>query len=106
MTKKIAVLTRQYYVYYKRLGSPQFAQLTPGENVGLYSRPEVKAAIEHMRTTPAVHGMSVLAENEMFNIITFTQEAIAPKAFLFTEPGVEPRAYTVGEGEEVPKTNA
>ena len=105
-SNRAAVLTRQYYLFYKRLGSPQFAKLEPGTNCSLYNKPELAEAIEYVRTHPTVEGIAVRVADELFNVIVFEQEAIAAKAFLFNAPLSEAPESPVAEGESVPKTNA
>lgn len=76
---------RQYQLYYKRLGTKDFAPLQPNVHAPLYGRAEVKAAIAHMRTNPSVEGMAVRIEDEQFNIIASDQEELVPNAFTFGE---------------------
>lgn len=105
---------RQYYIFYKRLGSAQFSKLEPGSHASLYDRPEINAAVEHMRVTPCVTGMVIQYDGELFNIVSFEQPAEAPQAFKFdpafnvtgTLSGRMPGVDSPVEGESVPKTNA
>jgi hypothetical protein len=101
---------RQYYIFYKRLGSPAFSKLEPGSHAKLYDRAEINAAIEHMRGTPCVTGMVIQYDGELFNIVAFEQEAHAPHAFKFPEPlALNVEGIIIdkpAEGESVPKTNA
>ena len=105
-------MPRQYRIFYKRLGSPKFTTLEPNVNAGLYQKADVIEAIEHMRLFPAVEGMVVRLEDELFNVIAFSQPAIAPNAFIFAGepdgppvPTPEPTITIVG-GDIVPKTLA
>ena len=73
---------RQYQIIYQRLGGKP-SKLQPHVHVGLYDRPEVHAAVEYMRANPHVDGIAMLLDGDRFNIMAFTQEAIAPNAFTF-----------------------
>lgn len=75
---------RQYLIFYKRLGGDNFVKLEPIAHIGLYDRPEVNAAIEHIRLTPCVEAMTVRIEDELFNIVAFVQDAHAPFSFEFS----------------------
>ena len=76
-------MPRQYRIYYKRAGSTKFATLEPHTSAPLYDKPEVTAATEVVRNNPAFEAICVRIGDELFNIITFAQEAIAPQAFVF-----------------------
>jgi len=73
---------RQYQIIYQRLGG-KAAKLQPHVHVALYDRPEVTAAVEHMRVNPHIDGIAMLLDGDRFNIMAFTQEAEAPNAFRF-----------------------
>ncbi len=74
---------RQYRIFYKRVESQAYATLQPFVHAAIYDKPEIKAALDHIRATPAVTGMIVQPNaDEMFNIIAFDQPAEAPNAFL------------------------
>jgi hypothetical protein len=77
---------RQYQIFYKRAGGKNFGRLQPGVHANLYEKPEIAAAIEHIRTTPHVEGMSLRLGTEMFNVFSFDQPAEAPNSFKFDEP--------------------
>lgn len=74
---------RQYYILYKRaLG--QWNKLNSRDHAGLYDRHEVAQAIDYMAANPAVEGIALrLNDDEMFNIVSFVQDAEAPLAFPF-----------------------
>lgn len=74
---------RQYQLYYKRLGSKDFAPLQPNVHAPLYGKREVKKAVAHMLANPSVEGMSVRIEDEQFNIIASDQEDLVPNGFTF-----------------------
>jgi hypothetical protein len=78
---------RQYRILFRRSGSAPgtWATLRPHINAALYDKPAVNAAIEQMRTTPHIVGMAVQIEDEIFNIVSFNQDAEAAQAFKFTE---------------------
>lgn len=73
---------KQYAILYKRLGSEKWARLEPNVDANLYDRPEVAAAVDHLRQNPASEGVSVRVGAEQFNVMTFDQEAEAPRAFI------------------------
>lgn len=75
---------RQYFIYYRRGGPDRkWGKLTPAIHQGLYQREPVQAVVTFIRDNPAVEGVAVRIDDEMFNIIAFTQEAEAPQAFKF-----------------------
>jgi hypothetical protein len=73
---------RQYQIVFQRLGGKP-SRLQPHVHAALYDRPEVQAAIQHMRVNPHIDGIAMLLDGERFNIMAFTQEAEAPNAFRF-----------------------
>jgi hypothetical protein len=73
---------RQYQILFKR-GNAEWVKLEPGVHAGLYDKPEVNAGIQVLAGTPAFKAIVVLVDNDLFNIVTFEQPAIAPKAFIF-----------------------
>ena len=77
---------RQYVILYKRGANKDFACLNPKDHANLVDHEEVREAVELMRQRPFVEGICVRLGDELFNIMSFTQEAIAPNAFQFTEP--------------------
>ena len=77
---------RQYVILYRRGAGKEFARLNPKDHANLVDHEEVREAIELMRQRPFLEGMCVRLNDELFNIMSFTQEAIAPNAFQFTEP--------------------
>ena len=79
---------RQYRILFRRAGSEPglWATLRPHVNAALYDKPDVNAAIELIRTTPHIVGMAVQIGDEIFNIVSFNQDAEAAQAFQFTEP--------------------
>ncbi len=79
---------RQYRIMYRRAQSApgQWGILRPHVNAALYDKPEVNEAIELMRTTPHIEGISIRLADEAFNILVVNQEAEATNAFRFVEP--------------------
>ena len=73
---------RQYLIYYKR-GASKFSLLDPILGKKLYDRAEVNAGIQVLSDNPAFEGIVVRLEDEMFNVITICQEALAPNAIPF-----------------------
>ena len=73
---------RQYAIYYRR-GGGKFGRLEANAHHSLYSRPEVSTAIGFMQTNPTAEGVAVRLGDELFNIMSLAQEAIAPNAFVF-----------------------
>jgi hypothetical protein len=76
---------RQYAIFYKRGTGGQFSRLKPNENPKLIDHEEVRDAVEAMRLRPFIEGVCLRLEDELFNIVSFDQEAIAPNAFQFAE---------------------
>jgi hypothetical protein len=76
-------MKRQYRILYKRNPGSEFATLEPGAHRAIYDKPQVNEAIEVMRAYPYIVGLAVQVDVELFNIMSFTQEAEAPNAFLF-----------------------
>jgi hypothetical protein len=80
-------MRRQYCILYKRHGSPDYTRLEPHTQAAIYDRPEVNHAVEIVRTTPYIKGVALIVGDEAFNVVELaTQEAIAPRAFVFQEP--------------------
>lgn len=79
-------MPRQYRIFYRRNAGANFATLQPGAHAAIYDKPEVQAAIDHMRDNPHVEGMSLRLPDEQFNVIAFSQEAEAPNSFMFEPP--------------------
>ena len=74
---------RQYAILYKRGAGGEFVRLNPTDNARLIDHDQVREAIELMRQRPFLEATCVRLEDELFNIVSFTQEAVAPNAFLF-----------------------
>jgi len=72
---------RQYIILYKRGQAKEFGRLKPIEHKGLYDRFEVNVAIAAMRNWKFMEGACVRIDDELFNIVSFDQEAKAPDAF-------------------------
>jgi hypothetical protein len=75
-------VTKQYRVFYKRLNTPSFAALEPGVHAQLYDVPEVQGAVQILRDHPEVQAVVVRREDALFNVVSFEQDAMAPKSFL------------------------
>ena len=76
---------RQYAILYKRGAGKGFARLNPADHAKLIDHDEVREAVELMRQRPFLEGACVRLDDELFNIVSFTQEAVAPNAFPFEE---------------------
>lgn len=83
-------MARQYRLYYKRGVAPDFGVLQPRVHASIYNKPEVQAAVAHVRDNPHVEGMALRLDDEQFNVIAFNQDAEAPNAFMFEPPGEGP----------------
>lgn len=77
---------RQYRILYRGSGSDKFVPLQPIVHRGIYDRPEIAKGVETIRSTPYIEGVAIRLGTEMFNIVSFDQEAEAPLAFTFEEP--------------------
>ncbi len=75
----------QYVIYYKRGMGKDFAPLNGTDHASLIDHQEIRDAVEHMRINPWVEGMCLRLDDELFNIMSFTQEARAPHSFVFDE---------------------
>ena len=75
---------RQYAMFYKR-GTGEFSRVNQADHAKLIDHDEVREAVEVLRDKPYFEAMCVRLDDELFNIVTFTQEAIAPNAFVFEE---------------------
>ena len=73
---------RQYYVLYKRALS-QWSKLNSRDHTNLYNRPEVAQAVAFISANLHVEGVALRLDDEMFNIVSFVQDAEAPNAFVF-----------------------
>jgi hypothetical protein len=76
---------RQYAIFYKRGVGGKFSRLNQNDNAGLIDHEEIRDAIEVMRLHPFIERVCVRLNDELFDIASFTQEAIAPDAFVFKE---------------------
>ncbi len=74
---------RQYLILYKRGAGSDFARLNPTDHAKLIDHEEIREAIELMRQRPFLEGTCVRLEDELFNIMSFTRETLAPNAFAF-----------------------
>ena len=77
---------RQYVILYKRGHGKDFTRLNPKDHANLIDHEEVRDAIELMRQRPFLEGACVRLNDELFNIMSLSQKAMDPNAFLFTEP--------------------
>jgi len=73
---------RQYVILYKRGTGTDFACLNPTDHAKLIEHEEVREAIELMRQRPFLEGTCVRLADELFNIMSSTQETTAPNAFV------------------------
>ena len=76
---------RQYAILYKRGTGKEFVRLNPLDHAKLIDRGEVREAIKLMRQRPFLEATCVRLNDELFNIMSFTQEAVAHNAFPFEE---------------------
>lgn len=90
-------MPRQFRILYKRTGSAAFSVLEPVAHRTLYERDQVKDAIWYLRDRPAAVGVAVRLGDELFNVIRFQQEALAPRAFTFED--------SVAIGDDKPETD-
>lgn len=74
---------RQYVIFYKRGSGTEFARLNPKDHGNLIDHEEVREAITLIRQRPFLEGVCVRLDDELFNIMSSTQEALAPNAFQF-----------------------
>ena len=74
---------RQYVILYKRGANKDFARLNPTDHAKLIDHDEVREAIELMRQRPFLEGTCVRLNDELFNIMSRTQAANTPNAFVF-----------------------
>jgi hypothetical protein len=72
---------RQLRILYKR-GQGQFRPLDEFVHSNLYGRKEIYDAAKLMRQRPWLEGAAVRLDDELFNLVTFDQEALAPHSFL------------------------
>jgi hypothetical protein len=75
---------RQYFIFYKR-GEGAFSRLNPRDYRPLIDKEEVNLAIDVMGANPAIEGICVRIEDELFNITSTDREELLPDAFLFNE---------------------
>jgi len=74
---------RQYVILYKRGAGEGFASLNPIDHAKLIDHDEIREAVELMRQRPYLEGLCVRLGDELFNIMSFTREAVAANAFAF-----------------------
>lgn len=77
---------RQYRVYFRAPKSEQWATLEPGVHRPLYSNAVVQAAVQAIRDNPAFEGICCRHDGNLFNVMAFEQEAVAPKSFPLETP--------------------
>ena len=75
---------RQYAIFYKRAGG-QFSRLNQADHAKLIDHEEIREAVELLRQRPYFEGLAIRLDDELFNVVTFTQEAMAPNSFLFQQ---------------------
>lgn len=73
---------KQYRVYFRREGSEKWAALEPGAHAALYDNPEVQSALKIVREQPAIEAVCCRHDGDLFNIVVFEQEALAPLSFV------------------------
>lgn len=75
----------QYLIAYRRGAGAEWATLEPGVHQAIYGKPQVKAAIEHMRKNGEVIGIAlqlpVADSAEQFNILRQPDGTIHPSVF-------------------------
>jgi hypothetical protein len=76
---------RQYAIFYKRGTGGKFSRIKPNENAKLIDHEEVRETVAIAQQHPFIEGLMLRMEDEIFNVVSFDQEAIAPDAFQFTE---------------------
>ncbi len=76
---------RQYVIFYKRGVGGEFSQLNKNDHANLVDRQEVRDAVDHMRAHSCVAGICLQMDDETYNIMSFSQEAHAPDAFIFED---------------------
>jgi len=74
---------RQYVILYKRGVGKEFTHLNATDHAKLIDHEEIREVVELMRQRPFLEGTCVRLEDELFNIMSFVQEAVAPDAFIF-----------------------
>lgn len=74
---------RQYYILYRRGLSGNWSKLNSQDHASLYARDEVAQAIAFIAANSHVEGVAIRLDDEMFNIVSFVQDAEAPSAFVF-----------------------
>jgi len=76
---------RQYAIFYKRGTGGEFSRLNQNDHAKLIGHEEIQEAVEVMRQKPFIERTCVRLIDELFDIVSFNQEAIAPNAFVFKE---------------------
>lgn len=71
----------RHHILYRRGPASEFTKLVPGEHVGIYDRPEVNAAIDHMAANDSIVGIALLLGVELFNILRVPEGTICLTAF-------------------------
>lgn len=72
---------KQYAILYKR-GDSKWSRLQPNVDANLYDKPEVTAAVNVIRENESIDAVSLHVGAEQFNVVSFDQEAEAPRAFI------------------------
>ena len=75
---------RQYVIFHKQ-GTGEFSRLNQTDHAKVIDHEEVREAVELMHQRPFLEAACVRLDDELFNIVSFMQEAIAPNAFQFKE---------------------
>lgn len=76
---------RQYVILYRRGSGTEFTRLNSTDHRNLINHNEIREVVEIIRQRPFLEGACVRLDDELFNIMSFTQPAIAPDAFQFEE---------------------
>lgn len=79
---------RQAAIYYRQQGAKQFARLDPENEThrGLYERGEIGAAADLLRHYSFIEGIAIRIGDEAFNLVKFSQDAVAPLSRSLEEP--------------------
>lgn len=71
----------RYVILFRSGPQGEFTRLVPGEHLGIYDKPEVNAAIDHMVASAHVCGMALQLGIEQFNIMRVPNGTVELTAF-------------------------